>query len=367
MDPTTRLKRHEQHGNAGTMSIRQVALSGVIFAAVILFNVIEPYTKNEEFEPRRKQLEQEERRAAQKLAQTEAFLTALDEAKKITLDAPWNEHNIELQRRFKLKLINDPEEEADNTVRKIAEQIRKQVVEPLKAAVNDNGLTGDVAAYPKSISDAIDKWEKDRIGVVWYQDVGSKNSNVKALGDVVTTHEDEAIAKVEQAHKSVTKSRDAIEKEHSQLLEDFTQVKEEIAQALAAALPDWAQRLVHVKTMVWLYPWILIGLTLYLVGRALTASHHYREMANEEGWSAVERSDPILSSIWTLTWRGTLGTSVTLGCYSALLLCLWYFLGKSLELAPSSYTPLWLPHSLMALAMIAVLFTPFRRGHRESE
>lgn len=364
MDPTTRLRRHEQHWNASTTSIRQVALSGIIFAVVILFNVIEPYITNVELDVQLNQLEEEERQAEQVLARMDSFLTALGEAKEITLKAPWNKHNLELQKRFKSGLISNPEKEADHTVRTIAAEIREKVVKPLEAAVSDTGLTGDLAKYPKAINDAIDVWEQEKIGQVWYSDVNSKNAEVRALGDVVTTQEDEAIAKVEQAYESVTESYNTKQAELKQLDQKITLLDEEIEQALAAALPVWAQRLVHPEIMVWLFPWIMIGLAVYIVGRALIGAQHFRGMANEEKWSPVERSDPLMSSIWTLTWRGALGTAVTVSSYSVFLLCVWYFVGRSLHLAPSQYMPAWLPHSLMALAMIAVFVTPFRQRLR---
>jgi hypothetical protein len=152
-------------------------------------------------------------------------------------------------------------------------------------------------------------------------------------------------------------------------------------------LPDWAYGLVGTKAIVLLYPWMLVAIAAYLIGSALTAARHFNGMADEEGWSADERSDPLLSSPWTLTWRGMAGTAITLLNYVAVLAALSYFLIRALTRQPSTKTKTdigdssaavntdysnevaesissWLPgelaYGLMAAIVILVLIAPLR-------
>lgn len=48
MDPAIRLGRHSDLWQAGSIRGQRIALSGLIFAAAIFFNVIEPYAQTEQ-------------------------------------------------------------------------------------------------------------------------------------------------------------------------------------------------------------------------------------------------------------------------------------------------------------------------------
>ena len=127
--------------------------------------------------------------------------------------------------------------------------------------------------------------------------------------------------------------------------------------------------------MIALYPWILAAIAVYLVGNALNSARYFRGMADEEGWSAAERSDPLVSSAWTLTWRGIRGASATIFCYITVLAALWYCLNRSLNppgpgdragfsiqtiSAVMGSPAILLAYGFLALALIIVVVLPLR-------
>jgi hypothetical protein len=361
MDPATRLKRHSQLWEAGNTSVRRTALSGVIFSTVILLRVILPNAEIEEGERTLTALQQEERVVQKRLAEAQAIEPKLNEIAGVVDAAPWNKQKDELIRLFASGPVDDPQAAADRTVRSIAKQIRRDVVSPLRAAIDEVGVTGELAGFPDEVEGAIGTWETSKLGRRWFRTIREKEGTVHELGDFLEDLQEQALNGVREIQTTVHSERSQLQERRAELGSDIEKVKAEIEQALEESLPAWAKELVTVDAMAILYPWILLGIAAYLVGTALSAARHYRGMADVEGWSAEERSDPLLSSTWTLTWRGAFATTVTLACYSAVLLCLWYCLYRSLDAPPASVAPLWLPHGLMALALITVLVTPLRR------
>jgi cbb3-type cytochrome oxidase subunit 3 len=87
------------------------------------------------------------------------------------------------------------------------------------------------------------------------------------------------------------------------------------------------------------------------------------------------RSDAALSSLWTLTNRGRIGTMVTLACYLGFILVMWYFYEQGFELfdqwqnkeqlpvllEKGRMASLWLGRAVLLLLMVLVVWWPFRK------
>jgi hypothetical protein len=115
---------------------------------------------------------------------------------------------------------------------------------------------------------------------------------------------------------SLEKNQEQKEKEQKVLKSQIDSLTVDIDDALKQALPSWARGLLSADNMVVLYPWILIGIAIFLVATALRSAHHFRAMADSEGWTVEERRDPLLSTLWTLVPRGRVGTAVTFVNYT---------------------------------------------------
>jgi len=406
MDSEIRLKRHALLWNAGCNSVRQTAVSALVLAAVLLSTVLEPnatITSSEAELEQKKTLLANDEQELQGLQETqqallanradleedlqhsEALLGRLGDIDDIIKAVPWDKHNRDLQAMFRNQPSFDYQAEADKTVRKIAAQIETDVVEPFRSALAGIEVDSELAAYPGRIEAAIGQWRDGLIDQQWWLRVDSKERAVLEVTVEVSGLQAEALAKLDEGRAVVEEQRDGILASQAALSVEIALAakiqktkKDEIDkarevidkkwqvldEALASALPGWAQKLVNVDAMVRFYPWILIGIAFFLVFRALIATQHYQGMADAEGWTMDERSDPLLSSIWTLTWRRNIGTGATLGTYWAILLCLWYLVSQSVALSPSNDIPSWIPHVFMALAAITATIAPFRyRGH----
>lgn len=361
MDPAIRLGRHSDLWQAGSIRVQRIAVSGLIFAAVIFFNVIEPYAQTEQNRVDLAGFETQQGLAAAKIARMEEFAASLAAISQAVERADWRRHKEELAQRFRSGAVTAPQEEADQTIRQIAAQVRDEVLDPLAAAVDQARLSGSLAEHPARMKTVIDTWEQSYLGQRWFQTVREKERTVIEIGSTIEKLQDEARQVVTELQRAMDAERTQAERAKSQLAAEIAATRDEIQKTLDKAIPAWARGLVSVERMVSVYPLILVGIAIYLVGSALVAVGHYHGMAGASGWSQPERSDPLLSSVWTLTWRGAAGTALSLLGYLAVLAGLAYFLNRSIELVGAGPAPGWLLNLILLLALLTVIATPLRR------
>jgi hypothetical protein len=126
----------------------------------------------------------------------------------------------------------------------------------------------------------------------------------------------------------VAKKTSELEKRLGQLQAETTikeLLLEELKEKMETILPQWVRGMVTVEQMVQVYPLIMLGIAIYVLGIGLALTGHYRVIANDMKWSGEERSDPAYSSLWTLTYRGPYGTGLILAVYLVTFTCLWAF------------------------------------------
>ncbi|NNM21692.1 MAG: hypothetical protein HKO55_10505 [Gammaproteobacteria bacterium] len=376
MSDSVLLGRYTDRWLTGTANARRIAITGSIFAVVILFNVIRPFVASE---PERAELRAELVRTdveiksiRQELAGLELFEDEVDTISKTIEEAAWNDLNTDLMRRFREGLIADAPEEGNSTIRKIAEQVIKTVVEPLSKAAAETGVPDDHAiAMRKAIVDWQDKYSNRN----WWKSVGEKRRTLRELDSELGELQQVANDSVAQLRSDADGRRQALESKKVNLSARAIEAESEIDEALYAAVPVWAKNLISPEWMVKYFVWIVSAVAIYLVGTAWLASQDYSGMANASGWSRQERADPLYSSLWTLTWRGARGTAATLICYGAVLGLFWYCIGSSLrllgheqvavELRPD-LNKILLAHGLMAVALLAVIAIAIR-GRRYAD
>ena len=364
MDSAIRLRRHTQLWEAGITSVRRIAVSGLIFAGLILLKVIEPY-QDPDLQNLRQTLasqEETEQTVSGELEDLRIIEQTMGDIEKVVLAAPWDAANEELKRFFREGGGGmNSQTEADKTVRKIADQIRDAVIDPLRKTIGDAEKVKELAAFPNRLKEAIDSWEAGKIGNSnWYATTRRKDAAIEEVVDILKELRDEASAIIENRKAAISARTDELESKVAAAQKQISELNASIEQAMNEALPYWARKLISVERMVILYPWILVGIAIYLVSSAVNASRHFRSMADEYGWTADERSDPLLSSFWTLSWRGNTGTPITLIAYSVVVGALWYCLYRSQKYVDSDDVSIWLGHGLMALAVITVWVAPWR-------
>lgn len=363
MDAATRLGRHSDLWQAGSTRVERTAVAGLIFASVIFFNVIAPHAQTEESRVDLAAFETRQQQAESEVARMDAFATNLEGIAHAVEAADWNRHNEELMQRFRSGAVTDPQLEADETIREIAAEVRAEVLEPLAAAVAGSGLNGSLAEHPARMKSVIDEWELSHLGQRWFQTVQEKEQTVVELDTTIANLQEEARQLLAGLQRDVDAERSQLHQAQAALAAEIQTTRDRIQQTLDEAIPAWAKGLVSVEWMVRVYPWILLGIAIYLVGNALVSTRHYHGMADAAGWSVSDRTDPLLSSMWTLTPRGAAGTAITLISYIAVLAGLAYFLNRSIALVGSGQTPAWLLNLILLLLLLVVIATPFRRVH----
>lgn len=390
MDPNVRIKRHSLLWEAGTSRISRTAISGVIFAVLILIKVVAPEQTNKDQEQLLKNLGDREAEISALQNQLENFRSTLDEIEAVIVQAPWDVKKDDLieffVRRKNEGNLNSGEsqDEADETIIEITEGVRKDIVKPLKEATAATTGLEELATYPNSIDAAITSWKNEHHGNrEWYATLGSKARTMDQMSTLLSKIENDAAEAVGKIEGEINSQIEEVKTDKKNIQANIESAETRKKAALNQILPSWATDLISVKNMMVLYPWILVAIAVFFVGNGLIAARHFDGMADEEKWSAAERSDPLLSSPWTLTWRGVAGTAFTLVLYLAVLAVLAYCLYRSLNppvttvasvltdptdaaAAASSNLPIELAYGLFVAAFLLVVITPWRRWLNKS-
>lgn len=361
MDPAIRIGRHSELWQAGSTRVERTAVAGLIFASVIFFNVIEPYAHTEQSRGNLLIIEAQQQQAEIDVARLEAVAASLEAISRVVEAAAWGRHQEDLALRFRSGAVTAPQQEADQTIRRIAAEVRSEVLDPLAAAVAKSGLSAPLADHPARMQAVIDRWEQSYLGQRWYQTVREKERTVIELDATIGSLQAETRQVLAELQGSVDAERTRSQRAQAALAAEIATTKEAIERSLNESIPAWAKGLVSVERMVSVYPWILVGITIYLVGSALMSERQFNGMASAAGWSRAERSDPLLSSLWTLTWRGAAGTALTLCSYIAVLAGLAYFLNRSIALGGAGHPPGWLLNVILLLALLIVIAMPLKR------
>ncbi len=390
MDTEIHRQRHAQRWEAAESSARKIAIGGVIFAVLILLNVVEPYFEIDEqkkllpdLQSELQSLQNQKQALEARRASLTEIKVALDNVDKAVASAPWK---AEIEKLIEICKRNCSLQKANETVENIASLMRQQTVAPLRRAISQTGMASELESAAARIDASIDAWREPLIdNPGWFQSVELKHRTAAGVGSGISDATREAAEEVDAVSAAATQElaalnqaleaqKQSLETEKDTLDKEISEKQSRIEQAMQAALPAWATGLFTVERMVNLYPWILLIVGIWVVVNGLTAGHHYRRMADAEGWTAEERGDPVLSTPWTLTWRGAAGGAVTIMSYGATLGVLIYciyrsanpgqvdaFMAKA-EAQIVSDQPVELAMAVLALALVTVSVITMRRG-----
>ena len=320
MDPATKLKRHSQLWSAGETSARRIGIGGAIFALVILLTVIEPY----HIESAKMQGEIQTRSAEvdaleAELEKMHGIKEQLGELSQRIETQPWTDEIQTLKDDFSAGRVTDPRTHSNKALNAIAEELRKEIVSPLRNATDQLGDENPLTEVPGELDKSITEWLGQYERTAWWITRDRKDDTASAIGleltwilDVASDDAEEIRAEIAAAAKDKAAKVEEARGEVDALVKDLQDV-------MNRALPAWARGILNLEQLMVIYPWLLAGIALYLIATAIQASRHFRAIADGEGWSAEERRDPVLSTAWTLTPRGTAGSLATVATYGAVL------------------------------------------------
>ncbi|MFT4938940.1 MAG: hypothetical protein ACI88A_001972 [Paraglaciecola sp.] len=345
MDENYRLKRHTQLWEEQNKQIKRTVLAGLLFAAFILFNVLQPFSEQ------RKQLsnlELEIDDLQQQKTVAEASLTRVNwsshELKALHQQIqkqPWVEHKnklISAYREMRRRAEGTPEiyqNMADATINSINTDVSRITDGVLAILTKEPQLRIQIPELPEQLTlipSTLASWTTENLRHNWYATIDRKDSTLDSLirqlnqkfadvSHVLSRAQAELEPVVELKTTELTEKLKQLQMETTtkqQRLKDLEQKMEKI-------LPQWVKGMITVEQMVQLYPLITLGITFYIFTLGIALTGHYRIVASDMKWSREERCDPAYSSLWTLTFRGVIGTTLTLAVYFTAFTCLWFF------------------------------------------
>jgi len=354
------LKRHTALWEAQNKSVKRAMLTGVLFGAFVLFNVLQPYVArvtdlNRELD----QFIAERERAVEIQEHLDHIISRLAVVHERIEQQPWMAEKDTLIKRFQqMNSSGQPinrsqyQAEADETVRAIAAQVRQDVLQPLEMFYNppDSLLTqtmprfvGALTALPQTL----DAWVAENIGRHWYMTLGSKEREVEALSSglqeqlhKVRQIGEEELPKLRSIKFSLVSKILEMNKKREQIEQD---VRKKLDEEISRIVPAWINGVISISQIFYGYPLVIVGTIVYVFWLAYTLTQHFFGMAQAEGLSRVDQTDPTLSSVWTLSYRGRMGSVVTLGLYLAFVVTMIWFFEEGITIL--AY---WISHEKLA-------------------
>ena len=356
MDESYRQKRHTELWEEQNRQIRRTVIAGLIFGAFILFNVLDPYagqrTRYVSLESKIAELEAEKLANQARLVHIEESRAEFESLRQQISQEPWAVHKDQLIRTYRdmrLRGEGDPQTYqrlADETIDRITVDVETISGRTLTLLEQDQELASAAPRLPGAIAEiqqTLADWREEHIGEVWYATIDSKGDTLYYLVSDLNREFRQAAEVLEAAQQRVRPEVQAtVEELEAAVALQATQLNEgqdaldELQDKMESILPEWVQGMVTIDQMARYFPLIMLGLGGYILVTGWALSGHYRVIAECMGWSPAERRDPVYSSLWTLTWRGSLGTALTLATYLFTLGSLWYFFEQGAALfAPS--------------------------------
>ncbi len=342
MDEKFRLSRHTALWEEQNRLVKRTIIASLILCVLLLMNVLKPYSADLD---ERKQINAEIEAYKKEAGRIESDISAIGDFKKVLKEVqdiirkePWMKEKNELIET--LARINNQgrgnwtvyQAEADQTIERIGAQVHDLVVTPL-----DDYLSGDpriaqlmpgLSQEIKTLPAVLEKWIRENLGKKWYRTLESKQRRVE---DLSHSFEPKLFAINKKISREMPNLRSKITnlKQEITRLENETdiQAKKELIQALEAKmdkiLPEWIRGLISIHQMIQLYPLIILGLVIYVFLISRSLNRHYRAMADMRDISAAVKTDPVFSSLWTLTFRGMIPTVFTILAYIGFVAVMW--------------------------------------------
>ena len=344
-------ERHLKLWEEQNRLVKRLIVVTIVFAFVLTLRVLEPFSiKLVEQKDVQAQITAlapaiEKSRALQ--ASLARFEQALSVVKENVRQSPWFREKDKLIHKLAAIRRTAPlggtreqfQAAADETIHTIGDLIVNDVIEPLEKALPAAELQTqafvDLAQNLSALRDDIAQWEKEHINKNWYRTYHEKDETMADLTQSLHAKTNRLIelhAQTLDQLKAEQRTNQARIKASEAKEADYKKEKERLKQEMQDVLPKWLHGVLDVDHMVILFPLILIGMAGVIVGLAIILTRHYEVVAHYVGLSAEVRKDTALSSLWTLTSRGPVGTVLTLVTYISVLLIFWGFFERGFDL-----------------------------------
>jgi len=285
----------------------------------------------------------------------EAFSGTVTDVQAVFSSRPWVGEVNELKAWFRSGAGDmAPQDRADQTIDEIARVVETDVAQKLSVAYSQavkaaGGSTESLESLEPQIEALSGVVESIRglRGARWWERVDLKDETAEMVTEDLDAQLQPLSRKVQRIVEALPQKIESQRAEAEQLRSKAEVERADADASLQAALdeilPSWIRGLITVEQMVWLYPGVIVVLVVYVLILGLSASQHFRDMADGMGLDPSSRRDPVVSSLWTMTDRGEKHTVMTYGAYLLFAVSMWvlYELGtRALINAPSRPLPL---------------------------
>ncbi|MCD4806565.1 MAG: hypothetical protein K8R13_03175 [Methanococcoides sp.] len=342
MDKDFRLTRHTALWEEQNKRIKRTIIAGLVFGLLLLVNVLKPYSSDID---KKRDIRTEIEIYKKEKGVIENSITAIDDFKEtlgavqITIrEQPWMKEKDKLIRT--LAGINERgegnrqryQEEADNTVRVIGAQVNEMVVKPLNEFLPNYPrvavLMPELYTELKTLPMTIQEWIRRYLGKRWYSTLESKMERVESLSRGLEVKLDTINNKISMEKPNLVRKRKELTQEITRMENKADiQAKKKLLKTLEARMdkimPEWIRGLISLHQMIQYYPLIILGLVIYVLALAISLNSHYDSMAAVRKINQAAKTDPIFSSLWTLTYRGHVSTILTIASYVGFVAAMW--------------------------------------------
>lgn len=339
MENDYKLRRHTELYENQNRQVKRIIFFGILFAYIVLANILKPYS--ERVAVLRESLE-EERTEIKKAKEAKGDLDTLQNAfvsvKKVIDASPWDTEKNKLIRDYREMnqsgraiSMDQYQAKADSTVKNIGKMVLDSVSTPFQRFLGEGFIADNSPSLLNSLKglpEVVGEWTNQYLGEFWYQTIGDKNETVEGLTAVLNAQLFTISREIDYANQMVKEQQRQLASRIEMLQQEINLEEKNLPEKLDAEmskiLPNWIGGIITFEQIM-LYPFIIIGIVIYAMVLAFSLSRHYHFMIRGLQISDKTRGDAALSTLWTLTDRGAIGTLMTLTCYLGFIVIMWYF------------------------------------------
>ncbi len=386
MNRDYRLKRHTMLWESQNKQIKRVLIGGLLFGYLLLVNILTPYSHRlNEIKGQMKELSAQAKQIEKSSQDLARLGETLDGIAETIILQPWMAEKDKLIR--KLADLNaggrptwkEYQNEADSTVSVIGSLVLQMVGDPLGEFVTNSSygelmpkLAGELRALPR----VVEGWTRKNHGNVWYRTVDAKEAAVQSLTSDLDNQLQRISVAIEQEQPNLAKKavelKTQIAKLNEMKMAEEKKLSEKLDAEMKKILPNWISGIISVQQMM-LYPFVIIGIACYVSFVAFALTNHYHFMASGLDIEDVGGSDSALSSLWTLTFRGRMGTLLTLATYVLFIMSMWFFYEQGFKIFREWFSTesgrilsdnviqvvLWMGRVILLALLMIVVLRPF--------
>jgi len=233
------------------------------------------------------------------------------------------------------------QEEADDKARRIFDRVNEDFIQPLERLLREDPEAGKVfpAMAPmlaRTRAD-MDQWVRQHLGKrIWYETIQQKDQELSELTAFLRQRQEAFAGLVREQQKALEPKVKALAERQQTVQAQEAGIRKALAELndkMQKLLPDWLRDLLSPEEMLQLYPLVLLGLVAVMGFKVGLIRHHYLVVREGKMIADVALRDGAVSSVWTLIYRGPLGTAATCAMYLGGIAMLWWLFERGSSLA----------------------------------